>query len=268
MRKIKILSIILSLAVVISCMPFFTLQADAFSTGSKILLKSRTVTIKPGKTYKSPKFKLSKKMAVQIPLKITPAGKIKDSDYEYRLKLNMSIKTAKGKTKASYKLPSTGIYNVYTDEIKYENWVYLYNKPMSNPGFAKGSYYITIKNPTKRSIKVNYSVKGYTKFATTASLKKELTADFDQVYVNAGRVGPGIPLIKSVTSSSDDIEVNWTITHDGRLILYPDSIITKDCESVITDTLKNKNKKYKIKLKVYGEPVEENPEEPEEPVTT
>ena len=140
MKKRKILCLFLSLAVVVSCMPFFTLQADAFSTGSKTLLKTRTVTIKPGKTYKSPAFKMSKKMAIQVPVKMWPK---KETNYGFKLKYTMTLKTAKGKTKDSYKCPARGIYNVYTDELLYDNWIYFYNK-LSSPGFAKGKYYIKI----------------------------------------------------------------------------------------------------------------------------
>ena len=70
--KKRIISLMLSIAVVFSCFPLFTLQADAFSTGAKYLLKTRTVTIKPGKTYKSPKFRASSKMTFQVPVKINP----------------------------------------------------------------------------------------------------------------------------------------------------------------------------------------------------
>ena len=57
--KRKLICMILSIAVVVSIMPFFTFQADAFSTGSKTLIEKTTVTIKPGKSYKTPVFKTS-----------------------------------------------------------------------------------------------------------------------------------------------------------------------------------------------------------------
>ena len=260
--KKKMLSIMLSVAVVFSFMPFFTIQAEAFSTGAKTLVKTKTVTIKAGKTYKSPKFKLSKKMAVQVPIKITLPGKIKDSDYGISLKYKMSLKTAKGKTKDTYKCLGEGMYNPYTDTLLYENWVYFCSKSIAKPCYSKGKYYITIKNTTKRSIKVTYSVKGYTKIANSASLAEELTADYDEIRVKAGKIGPGIPAIESVESSNADVEVGWNISHKGTLYLYPDPMTSKDCETVVTVTLKNKknNKvvKYIIKLKIKGEPYEDD----------
>jgi len=250
--KKKLLSFLLSIAVVFTFMPFFTIQADAFSTGSKTLLKTKTVTIKPGKTYTSPTFKLSKKMAVQVPVTVTLPGKIKDSDYEYLLKYTMTLRHSNGKKVASYKCPETYMYNFYDDAFIYEDWIHYYKKSISKPCFAKGKYYITIKNTTKRAIKVKYSVKGYTKYASTAELKKNLTADNDDIYVYAGKIGPGIPYIKSVKSSNSNVSVGWFISHDGKLYLYPENYTTKDCKTTVTVTLANKKTKYKIKLKVKG----------------
>lgn len=255
--KKKLLCMMLSIAVIFSFMPIFTIQADAFSTGAKTLIKTKTVTVKPGKTYKSPSFKLSKKMAIQIPLKIKPAGKIKDSDYEYKLKYTLSVKTAKGKTKASFKCPAQGICNVFTDKLLYEDWIYFYNNTISKPGFAKGKYYITFKNTTKRSIKVTYSVKGYTKFATAADLSKSITMDYDEFYVKAGRIGPGIPAIKSIKSSNKNVGVDWIISNDGKLTLLPYAKDNEEYNTVVTVTLKT-NKKFKIKLKLLAEPPEED----------
>lgn len=259
--KKKLASIILSIAVVFSFMPFFTIQADAFSTGSKTLVKTRTVTIKPGKTYKSPTFKFSKKMTIQVPIKVKLSGKIKDSDYNFKLKYTMSLKSSKGKTQATYKCPATGMYDFYSDSLIYEDWICYHKNSIAKPCFAKGKYYLTIKNTTKRTIKVTYSIKGYTKYATTAELKEELEADYDQIYVNAGKIGPGIPLVKSVVSDNPDLDVYFGVSHNGTLYLYPDKNVATECEATVTVTLQNKNKKYKLKLKVLAEPLEEEEED-------
>lgn len=252
MKKRKILCLFLSLAVVVSCMPFFTLQSDAFSTGSKTLLKTRTVTIKPGKTYKSPAFKMSKKMAIQVPVKMWPK---KVTNYGFKLKYTMTLKNAKGKTKGYYKCPACGIYNVYTDQLLYDNWVYFYNK-LSSPGFAKGKYYITIKNTSKQTIKVKYSVRGYTKLATTGEMKKELVADYIDMELVAGKIGPGLPIIKSIESDNPNIKLVWTMSADGVLRIYPTNFSQDPQEATITVTLKKGNVKLSTKLKMDGEPVD------------
>ena len=239
----------LSIAVIFSFMPMFTLQADAASNGSKSLAKTKTVTIQPGKTYKSPKFKIKKKMAVQVPIKITLAKKnLSDSDYNYTLSYNMALKTAKGKTKGSFKCKNEGIYNPYDDSMIYDNWIYM-PKKITKSKIKKGKYYLTIKNTSKKAIRVTYSVKGYTKIATKANLKKNITADNDVIYVNAGKIGPGMPIIKSVKSSNKKIKIGWTLSHDGKLRLYPDCA-NNGGKTVVTVTLKKNNKKFKINLKI------------------
>lgn len=249
--KKKILSMMLSIAVIFSFMPLFTVQADAFSTGSKTLLKTKTVTIKPGKTYKSPKFKMKKKMAVQVPITVTLPGKIKKSDYKYKLKYIMSVKNAKGKTKAKYTCPKTLMYDGLTGDIIYENWIYFYTGKVKKPGFSKGKYYITIKNPTKRTIKVKYSVNGYTKFATNADLKKSITLDYDDLNRYVGRIGPGLPVIKSMKSSDPDIELDWYINKSGKLYVSPWMVNNEEKEhnTTITVTLLS-NKKFTFNVKV------------------
>ena len=253
--KKRILSLLLAIAVVFSAAPLFTVQADAFSTGAKTLVKTRTVTIKPGKTYKTPVFKLKKKMALQVPIKIRLAKKnLTDSDYNYTLSYNLTLKTSKGKTKDTFKVKNQGMYDPYTDDMEYVEWVYFnYKNSIKKPCYAKGKYYFTIKNTSKKAIKVTYSVKGYTKFATDASLSKSLTADCYDIRVKAGRVGPGIPLLKSVKSSNKEVGISWFMTHNGTLYLYPDATHMEDSDTVVTVTLKT-GKQYKIKLHVTGDP--------------
>ena len=94
--KKNLISIILMFVVMISIAPFTTLHVDAASNGAKVLVKTRTVTIKPGKTYTSPTFKLSKKMALQVPIKITHKGSYEGSKgYKLSLKKAKSKKTPK-----------------------------------------------------------------------------------------------------------------------------------------------------------------------------
>jgi len=133
----------------------------------------------------------------------------------------------------------------------------LTHKSIAKPCYGKGNYYFTIKNTTNRIIKVRYSIKGYRKFATSASLPKEKTMNADW-YQYLGKVGPGIPLIKSVTSSNKDIDVDWYIKDNGVLYVYPYAL-EKDAETTLTVTLKNGGKKYKVKLLVkgYGDEEEE-----------
>ena len=52
--KRKVFSFLMVLMMTLSILPFGSIDADAFSTGAKTLIKTKTVTIKPGKTYKTP----------------------------------------------------------------------------------------------------------------------------------------------------------------------------------------------------------------------
>jgi hypothetical protein len=258
MRKRKVLSLILSLAVLLSFSPFFTIQADAFSTGSTKLLKTKTVTIKPGKTYKSPKFKLKKKMLVQVPIYITTkSSKTSVTKGGYK----MYLKSSKNKTMAKFSDSLVGYGG--EDGFDYSDWIYFYKK-LSKPCFSKGKYYISIKNTTNTTIKVKFSVKGYTKFASKASLSKDLTIDYNSdtqnfvyldemlPYVYVGRIGPGLPAVKSIESSNSDVEVYGRyITHDGKIYISVDS--NKDeADTVLSVYLLNNKTPYKINVKVYN----------------
>ena len=247
--KKKILSLMLSIAVVFSFVPLFTVQADAASSnGATTLLKTKTVTIKPGKTYKSPKFKLTKKQALQAPIYVTLPNN--ETDEEYKLKFTLSFKNEKGKNLYTYKCPAQTIFSQIDGTTEYSDWIYCYDKSISKPGYAKGKYYITIKNTSKKTIKVKVSVKGYTKFATTASVKKSLTIDGDTIQVYAGKVGKGMPLIKSVKSSNKNVPIYYYVTYDGKIYLCPDPFRdnSKKRTTTVTITLKNGGKQYKIKV--------------------
>ena len=122
---------ILSIAVVVSIMPFFTFQADAFSTGSKTLIEKTTVTIKPGKTYKTPSFKITEKMTFQVPVKIISKDDVNSGSYV------LVLKNSKDKTQASFK---TSLKN----KDIYDDWTYFYLDSISKPCFAKGKYYFLI----------------------------------------------------------------------------------------------------------------------------
>lgn len=244
--KKRIISLMLSVAVVFSCFPLFTLQADAFSTGAKYLLKTRTVTIKPGKTYKSPKFRASSKMTFQVPVKIRLGGKTNTGKY-YNLSYALTLKTSGGTKKATFKQDPIRYFDSVGSDIIYDDWVYFY-KTKTNPCFAKGRYYFTIKNTSKRTLKFKYCVKGYTKFATKAEFKKTITANADVNSIKAGNIGPGLPAIKSIKSSNDDVYFDWFISAGGVLRLYPDIYDnSKDMKTTVTVTLMS-GKKYTIKI--------------------
>ena len=259
--KKRLICMILSVAVVLSFMPFFTIQAQAFDTGAKTLIKTRTVTIKPGKTYKTPYAKTSKNMTFQIPFEIwlSPGDKGTPKNYISKGGYIISLKNTKGKTLASF---SDSLKKV--DKHKenwYSTWTYIYNKSIAKPCYSKGTYYFTIKNTTNRIIKVKYSVKGYTKVATTASLPKNKTME-DGRFQYLGRVGPGIPLLKSLTSSNKDIKIDWYVNANGIVYVYPRAL-EQDAETTLTATLKNGGRKYKIKLLVKGYGDEEKEVDPD-----
>lgn len=244
--KRKIICMMLSIALVVSIMPFFTYQADAFSTGSKTLIEKTTVTIKPGKSYKTPIFKISEKMTFQVPVKIIPKDDVDSGSYV------LVLKNSKGKTQASFK---TSLKN----KEFYDDWTYFYLDSISKPCFAKGKYYFVIKNTTNCNLKVTYSVKAYKKIASTGEFPEAITM-VQNIFKLLGKVGPGIPVVESVKIDNVILPPDrWGITDAGDLYICPYGEEDEDVEKVITVTLKNKGTKYKINLTVRGEnPAEES----------
>lgn len=264
--KKKILCLVLTFAVVFSFMPFFTLQADAFSTGSVTLKSFKTVTIQPGKTYKIPVVKLSKKRTFQVPITIKVSNKSKKKQVT-KGGFTLYMKNSKGKVIGKYNtsLKYVGIH----DEMSYVDWIYFYNKSISKPCFAKGKYYFSIKNTSNCTLRVKYAVKGYTKFASNAEFIESKTVDYnaetnDFVYLDSvfpyiylGRIGPGLPAISSVKSSNPDTYVDsWILTHDGKLYIYIDSIV-EEADTVVSVKLKNKKDPYNINIKVKNYAIDE-----------
>lgn len=256
--KRKLISVMIVLAVTFSFIPLGTADVNAASDGSKMLVKTKTVSIKPGKTYKAPVFKLSKKMVIQVPVEVwlSPKDKGKPKDYIKKGSIKITLNTAKGKKIDTF---TGSLKNVDRREGYWiDEWVYWYSsKKVTNPGFAKGKYYFTFKNTTDRIIKVKYAVKGYTKYASTADLPEEITLNGDGVdfpfnpkpfYV--GKIGPGLPLVKSVKSNNADIDVSfWYVTADGSLYIIPYGKGT----ATVTVKLTNGKKAYKIKLTAVQE---------------
>ena len=252
--KRKIICLLLSLAVVFSFSPIFTIQADAFSTGSTSLINTKTVTIKPGKTYNSPKFKLKKKMLLQVPMHVSSKKEVTKGGFV------ISVKDSKKKVKAKYKESLKNIGG--EDGFDYDDWIYFYmSKKKSKACFKKGKYSISIKNTTNATIKVKFSVKGYTKYASDAKFNKSKTIDYGSgkkfKYLNAvfpytylGRVGPGMPVVSSIKSSNKDVYIGSdVITPDGKVYAYIDTE-KEEASSVISVKLKNRKTPYKIKVKV------------------
>ena len=253
--KRKIICLLLSLAVVFSFSPIFTIQADAFSTGSTSLIKIKTVTIKPGKTYNSPKFKLKKKMLLQVPMHVSSKKEVTKGGFV------ISVKDSKKKVKAKYKDSLKKIGG--EDGFDYDDWIYFFmSKKISKACFKKGKYSISIKNTTNTTIKVKFSVKGYTKYASAGKFSKSKTIEYgsgktkfkylDAVfpYTYLGRVGPGMPVVSSIKSSNKDVYIDSTvITPDGKVYAYIDTD-KEEASSVISVKLKNRKTPYKIKIKV------------------
>ena len=247
MQKKRIVHLMLVFALVMSLIPLATITASA-GTGAKTLIKTKTVTIKPGETYKSPKFKLTKKMCFQVPIEAWLAPKDPSGD-EYITKggFKIFLKTSKGKVK------DKGFYSMkYMDahqEYWYNDWHYYYAKSISKPNYAKGKYYFAIKNTTRNKIKFKYSVKGYTEYASKASLKSKVTAKSGK-YVKAGSIGPGIPLIKKISfdGGGGKVEEVWYhVEPNGKVTLmaYADP-----CTFTVKLKLANRKKPYKVKMKI------------------
>ena len=247
MKNKKILHIVLTLALVLSIIPLATVTASA-GTGSKTLIKTKTVTIKPGGTYKTPKFKITKKMCFQVPLEIWLSPKDKSEDgYISKGGFKIFLKNSKGKTKEK------NYQSLYGTDARQDNWFkdwfYYYAKSVAKPNYAKGKYYFVIKNTTKNTIKVKYTVKGYTEYASKASLKSKVTAKSGK-YVKAGTIGPGIPLIKKIDFTGDkgNVEEVWYhVEPNGKVSLMA---YAEPCTFTVKLTLANRKKPIKVKMKI------------------
>ena len=216
--KRKVFSFLMVLMMTLSILPFGSIDADAFSTGAKTLIKTKTVTIKPGKTYKTPAFKLKKKMCLQIPTEIWISPKDKKKAKTIKSgNFKVTLYNSKGKKLTSFK---DSLKDIGRKDESYDDWGYCYCEPLSKPGFSKGKYYFTIKNNTNRIIKVKYKVKGYTKFASKASLKKKIILG-ENDYAFVGNIGPGLPLISEIESYDPDIEIDFWVEDNGRLYIFP-----------------------------------------------
>lgn len=258
MIRKKGLSIMLVLAVAFCFMPFNTMNAEAASTGSTVLAKTKTVTIKPGKTYNTPKVSISEKMAFQVPMEVwlSPKDKGKPKYYIKKGGFKISLKTAKGKNKSTVNQSLKGVDK--HEDCWYHNWIYYYDgDDLSDPGFEKGKYYFSIKNTTGRTIKVKYSVRGYTEIASTAEFPEEVDwsegADWD-----LGVVGPGIPIVEPKSFEFDDplfgIDM-WNISADGELWLVPygDFPENEVRTATLSVKLKNRVEPYKIRMTIRGD---------------
>lgn len=258
--KKRLVCLLLSVAVVFSFSPLFTIQADAFSTGAKTYIKTKTVTVKPGKTYKVPVVKLKAKKIIQVPVKITISPKSAKKEVTkggYKL----ILKNSKGKLETTYKHSLKDLGDEYWST--YTGWIYFYKKSVSNPCFSKGKYYITFKNTSNCTLKVKYSVKGYSKYASNADFKKSVTVNYASEkskfkyfegsqfpYTYIGRIGPGLPEVTSVKSSNKSVTIEDTwIAHDGKVYVYVETG-EESADTVISVKLKNKKKPYKINCKV------------------
>lgn len=258
--KKKVLSIMLTLAILISFMPLATMNTHAASTGTTTLLKTKTVSIKPGKTYKTPKFSLSGDMAVVMSVEswLSPKDKnqkafIKKGGY------TATLKTAKGKSEGKVKGSLKGIRE--RDGWWHNAWYYWYDDDggFSNPGLNKGKYYFAIKNTTSRIIKFKYSVKGYTEFASNADFPTDVTLDGG--WVTVGKIGPGIPLIEKISISDPDLWFEWSCPANGVLEMAVDTEFVGQKTATLEVKLKNRDEPYKVKLTIIGSEEEDEYDE-------
>lgn len=244
--KKKLLSFLLVLSIALTMIPFASVNTYAASSGPKTFVKTKTVTIKPGKTYTTPKVKLTKKMLFHIPIEIWLADK-KNPDYIEKGSFKLTLRNAKGKAIYTYKDTLEYVSRKNGDGW-YSNCIYYYADKGSDPRFKKGTYYFTIKNTTKRTIKVKYSIRGYTKFATKADFPKKVTMDcstWDYTYI--GKIGPGLPAIDSISSSDKMFSFSWYIDKKGKLYIRPWEADDGQ-KTTITVTMMDGSTKYKFKL--------------------
>ena len=268
MKRRKVLSFILALSVLLSFSPLFTIQADAFSTGSTTIKKFRTVTIQPGKTYKVPAFKIKSKKTFQVPIYIKVSPKSKKDEIT-KGGYQLSLKNSKGKVLSKYK---TSLIYV-GKENEYYDWIYFNKGGVKSPCYSKGKYSFTIKNTSNCAIKVRYAVKGYTKFASKAEFSENMTVDYNSdttdfkyldgmlPYVYIGRIGPGMPVLEDIYTSTEEVYVDaWRLTYDGKLYIYIDTD-EKEADTVVSIKLLNNKTPYNINFKVFGYSYSEDEDE-------
>lgn len=255
--KKRALSLLLVLSVAISLIPFAAINASAASSDAKTLLKTKTVSIKPGKTYKTPKFNLSGDLALQVPLEAWLSSKDKKKP-GYIKKGGFTLTLYKGKGKKIGNGLKASLKRVdKKEDWWYSNWFYWYdddeNNPYSNPGVKKGKYYYTIKNTTNRIIKVKYSVRGFTEIASTADFPSEMNIE-SGYWTDLGKIGPGMPLLEKISFTDTDIKVDtWDCSANGEvsIVAYGEFYGTKN--TTLEIKLRNREEPYVINVAVTGE---------------
>lgn len=217
----RFINIALVIAIALAFIPFFATGVHATETGAKVVVKTKTVNIKPGKTYKTPIFRLSTKRIPMVPIEIGLSPKDKGkSEWIKKGGYKLSIMSKAGKNMGSY---SHSLKYVGFGDECYYSWIYYYYKSLKKPVYPKGKYYFAIKNTTNRIIRVKYSVRAYKEFAKTAELDSNIEMEEEESRV-IGWVGPGVPLIESMRLEDHEniYNVYWSINEDGYLSIVPE----------------------------------------------
>ena len=135
----------------------------------------------------------------------------------------------------------------YTPGDSYETWLY------SDGGIQPSDdYTYSISSSitdTNYSVKVSYSIIGYTKYSQSAKMKKKASTPSGK-WVKIGKLGLGAPLLKSTYISNKKVVPYLDFDENGNVYAYG----KKKGSSTITIKLKN-GKKYKTRVTVKaGEP--------------
>ena len=267
----KVLPLLLMIAMMLTAIPFITAEASAATSDDSVtLVNTKTVTIKPGKTHKTPKFTTTEELAYFIPLdvKLAPKDKKKPKGYIKKGSLKITLKNAKKKSLETATQSLTGVDKGV--EYWIDNWWCFYHE-MEQPGFATGKYWFEFKNTTSRTIKVKYSIDGYREMASTATFPAAITLDeekdFDDTpnvwaYKIEGKIGPGIPLVESVDLLDNDDYVmdidGWFVKQDGTLYVRLYAEERAPVTATLSVKLANRAEPYKIKTTLTPIPYDDD----------
>jgi hypothetical protein len=208
----------------------FMLAVPAMAA-STTLIKSKSITLKPGKSY-TVKFTTKQKLALGVSYELTPAKKVSSGG------LRVTLKNNKGwKPKAEF----LSLKGAAKGE-EFNGWVISGTTPVK-----AGKYTCTFKNTTKVNLKIKFNVKGYTKVASSFAFSKNPKIKSG----NWGRIGTiksaktALPYLRSVVARDKKIITDLFYDLDGKLYAKG----TKPGKTVVTVTT-GKGKKIKTNVTV------------------
>lgn len=207
------------------------------SKETRLLYSTRAEEIDSSwKSYYSFNFKITNRMIVVMPVSI----KIYSGNEVFSGGVRITLKNANGKV---YQNDSVNLKTLESDEV-YENWFYNDDEVLLPPG----EYTYTIKNTSDCDLSVDFNVIGFSKKATSASMKSSVTVKSGD-WVKIGKITEGTP-VATVTYTKNGIINSYSIESDGSIY-----VLTDKKGTINVTTKLSGGKKYTTKVNVTaGEP--------------